>query len=99
MDESTLFPLLIDLHRGGERQGPGGKEQTLLALELTGVDPKSTIDVADPARVDGMCGIRHARESSRRSNRSGSISRSTAAVHKQYSLYPCYQDADTIFRE
>lgn len=47
MDESVLFSLMVDLHREGERQGPGGKEQTTLALKLSGIDPDSNIEVAD----------------------------------------------------
>ena len=47
MDESTIFSLMVDLHRDGERQGPGGEEQTSLALKLSGIDPESNIEVAD----------------------------------------------------
>lgn len=47
MDESTMFSLMVDLHRDGQRQGPGGEEQTSLALKLSGIDPKSNTDVAD----------------------------------------------------
>lgn len=47
MDESTLFSLMVDLHIGGERQGPGGYEQTMMALKLSGIDPESRIEVAD----------------------------------------------------
>lgn len=47
MDESTLISLMVDLHREGERQGPGGKEQTSIALKLSGIDPRSSIEVAD----------------------------------------------------
>ncbi|NND81779.1 MAG: class I SAM-dependent methyltransferase [Gammaproteobacteria bacterium] len=47
MDESTLFSLLVDLHKGGERQGPGGSEQTLMALKLSGINPASRLAVAD----------------------------------------------------
>ena len=47
MDESILFPLMVDLHIGGQRQGPGGKEQTLLALKLSGVELESNIEIAD----------------------------------------------------
>lgn len=47
MDESTLLSLMVDLHRDGERQGPGGKEQTLLALQLSGIDSEGNIEVAD----------------------------------------------------
>jgi SAM-dependent methyltransferase len=38
---------MVDLHRNGKRQGPGGKEQTLLALKLAGIDPESNTEVAD----------------------------------------------------
>lgn len=47
MDESSMFSLMVDLHRDGERQGPGGEEQTSLALKLSGIDPESNIEVAD----------------------------------------------------
>lgn len=47
MDESTLFTLMVDLHRGGERQGPGGTKQTSLALKLSGIDAEANIEVAD----------------------------------------------------
>lgn len=47
MDESTLFSLMVDLHRDGGRQGPGGKEQTSLALELSGIDAEANLEVAD----------------------------------------------------
>lgn len=47
MDETTLYSLMVDLHRDGERQGPGGKEQTSLALKLSGIDPASSLEVAD----------------------------------------------------
>ena len=35
------FQLLIDLHKGGMRQGPGGDAQTQLALELARIDRKA----------------------------------------------------------
>lgn len=47
MDESTLFTLMVDLHRDGERQGPGGTEQTSLALKLSGIDAEANVEVAD----------------------------------------------------
>jgi SAM-dependent methyltransferase len=47
MDESVMYSLMVDLHCDGERQGPGGKEQTTLALKLSGIDPQSTVEVAD----------------------------------------------------
>jgi SAM-dependent methyltransferase len=39
--------LLIDLHVLNPRQGPGGEEQTGLALRLTGLDPGAPLTVAD----------------------------------------------------
>ena len=39
--------LLIDLHRDGERQGPGGDAETELALELAGVDRTAPLRLAD----------------------------------------------------
>jgi SAM-dependent methyltransferase len=41
------FQLLIDLHKGGMRQGPGGDAQTELALELAGIDRKAPLKVVD----------------------------------------------------
>ncbi len=39
--------LLIDLHQGNPRQGPGDDAQTALALQLTGLDPGAPLAVAD----------------------------------------------------
>ncbi len=39
--------LLIDLHRDGERQGPGGEAETELALQLAGVDRAAPLKLAD----------------------------------------------------
>jgi SAM-dependent methyltransferase len=39
--------LLIDLHRDGERQGPGGDAETELALQLAGVDRTGPLRLAD----------------------------------------------------
>lgn len=47
MDDSTLFALLVDLHLGGKRQGPGSAAETLRALDLTRVDRTATLNVAD----------------------------------------------------
>lgn len=41
------YELLIDLHRDAERQGPGGTEQTLRAIELAGLDRTATLKIAD----------------------------------------------------
>lgn len=47
MDEARLFELMVDLHRGGARQGPGSNEETLRALALTRLDPQAPLAVAD----------------------------------------------------
>jgi len=41
------YDLLIDLHKGNKRQGPGGDEQTRLALDLSGLDRVKPLLVAD----------------------------------------------------
>ena len=41
------LPLLIDLHRQGLRQGPGGDAETERALDLAGVDRQMPLKVAD----------------------------------------------------
>lgn len=41
------FQLLIDLHKEGMRQGPGGDSQTELALELARMDRNARLKVAD----------------------------------------------------
>ena len=41
------FALLIDLHKNGDRQGPGGDAQTELALRLAGVDRNAMLKVID----------------------------------------------------
>lgn len=38
---------MVDLHREGERQGPGSNDETLRALELSRVDKDASLDVAD----------------------------------------------------
>lgn len=46
------YDLLIDLHKGNKRQGPGGDEQTIQALQLTGLT-----DSSDPLKIaDIGCG-------------------------------------------
>jgi ubiquinone/menaquinone biosynthesis C-methylase UbiE len=41
------FDLLIDLHKGGKRQGPGSDKQTLQALELSGLLERQNLKIAD----------------------------------------------------
>ena len=47
MDDQTLFTLMVDLHREGERQGPGSDEETRRALELTRLGGVEGLRVAD----------------------------------------------------
>lgn len=44
MDE---FDLLVDLHRDGMRQGPGGDEETRLAVRLSGLTGNPGLKIAD----------------------------------------------------
>lgn len=41
------FQLLLDLHREGTRQGPGGDAQTEKALDLAGIDRSQPMKIAD----------------------------------------------------
>lgn len=41
------FALLVDLHRDGERQGPGGDDQTRLAVMLSGLRSARGLNIAD----------------------------------------------------
>ena len=43
----TELELIIDLHRGHLRQGPGSEEETLRALKLTGLKERENLKVAD----------------------------------------------------
>ena len=43
----TELDLLIDLHRNSERQGPGSDKETLKALDLTGLQNKKDMHIAD----------------------------------------------------
>jgi SAM-dependent methyltransferase len=47
VDEQTMFTLMVDLHRDGERQGPGGDGETRRALELARLDRSAELRVAD----------------------------------------------------
>ncbi len=44
MDDLSL---LIDLHRDGARQGPGGDDQTQLAIDLSGLRHEKALRIAD----------------------------------------------------
>jgi SAM-dependent methyltransferase len=39
--------LLVDLHRAGQRQGPGGDDETRLAITLSGLSGRSGLKIAD----------------------------------------------------
>lgn len=41
------YQLLIDLHKGGDRQGPGGNAETELALNLARIDRAAPLKIAD----------------------------------------------------
>lgn len=41
------FGLLVDLHKGAERQGPGGDAETRKAIELAMLDPSAPLRIAD----------------------------------------------------
>ena len=56
MDE---LQLLIDLHRDSPRQGPGGDDETRLALTLAGLRGSSGLRVADIGCGTGAA-LRHA---------------------------------------
>lgn len=47
MDKNVLLRLMVDLHRSGQRQGPGSEQETLRALELTRLDRQAPLEVAD----------------------------------------------------
>ena len=44
MDELSL---LVDLHRDGKRQGPGGDDETRLAIKLSGLNAGKGLKIAD----------------------------------------------------
>jgi hypothetical protein len=44
---SSELELLLDLHRGNPRQGPGSEAMTLRALALTGLDRDRPLRIAD----------------------------------------------------
>lgn len=43
----TELELIIDLHKNSERQGPGSEQETLKALELTGLSDHQELKIAD----------------------------------------------------
>ncbi|MGB5252719.1 MAG: class I SAM-dependent methyltransferase, partial [Sedimenticolaceae bacterium] len=44
MDDLSL---LVDLHRDGKRQGPGGDDETRLAITLSGLSGRTGLKIAD----------------------------------------------------
>lgn len=61
MDEE-LVRLLADLHKAGERQGPGGDAETRLALRLAGLDGSRPLKIADIGCGTGASTILLAKE-------------------------------------
>ena len=55
------FRLLVDLHKDGHRQGPGGDAETELALNLAGVDRHAPLRIADVGCGTGASAILLAR--------------------------------------
>lgn len=43
----TELDLIVDFHKNAERQGPGSREETLRAFELTGVNRNQSLKIAD----------------------------------------------------
>ena len=43
----TELELLVDFHKDAERQGPGSPNETIKALDLTGVDKNEDLKIAD----------------------------------------------------
>lgn len=43
----NTLDLLVDLHRDGERQGPGGSDETRLAIRLSGLRAATGLKIAD----------------------------------------------------
>lgn len=54
--------LIIDLHIGGARQGPGGDDETKLAISLAGLDRGSGLEIADLGCGTGASTLVLARE-------------------------------------
>lgn len=56
------FELLIDLHRDGARQGPGGEDETRLAIALSGLQGSKGLTIADVGCGTGASTLVLARE-------------------------------------
>jgi len=54
--------LLIDLHKDGPRQGPGGDDETRLAVALSGLKGRAGLDIADIGCGTGASTLVLARE-------------------------------------
>ena len=54
--------LLIDLHRDGQRQGPGGEDETRLAIRLSGLRAATGLKIADIGCGTGAATLVLARE-------------------------------------
>ena len=54
---TAQLELLVNLHNGTERQGPGGIEQTRLAITLSGLTPSSELQIADVGSGSGATSL------------------------------------------
>ncbi|HCZ49815.1 MAG TPA: SAM-dependent methyltransferase [Gammaproteobacteria bacterium] len=59
MDELSL---LVDLHRDGPRQGPGGDDETRLAITLSGLSGRTGLKIADIGCGTGAAALVLAKE-------------------------------------
>lgn len=55
--DAVQLELLVDLHNGTERQGPGGTEETRRAIALSGLAPCSELQIADVGSGSGATSI------------------------------------------
>ncbi len=53
--------LLIDLHLNNDRQGPGGDDQTRLAIDIAGLDREQPLEIADIGCGTGAASLMLAR--------------------------------------
>ena len=55
--EEEYLKLLIDLHKGGKRQGPGGEKESNKMIELAGLTRKENLKIADIGCGTGIASV------------------------------------------